>query len=168
MSPLTGIAALQERIQRLEDHQEILGVLAAYGPAVDSGSADAVAELWTRDGSYTYSLGDGEATLTGPEDFRGMVHGPSHQKIIAEGSSHFLGIPDIRVSGDTAVATGYSMLVRHRNGTDPGYYVDRLSANRWELARTGSGWKVTARINSLLDGRAASRQMLAKAGSAAL
>lgn len=168
MSPLTGIAALQERIQRLEDHREILSVLAAYGPAVDSGSADAVADLWTEDGSYTYSLGDGAATLTGAEDFRGMVHGPSHQKIITEGSSHFLGIPDIRVSGDTAVATGYSMLVRHRDGAEPGYYVDRLSANRWELARTESGWKVTARTNSLLDGRAASRQLLANAGSAAL
>lgn len=168
MSPLTGIAALEARIQRLEDHRDILGVLAAYGPAVDSGSADAVADLWTEDGSYTYSLGDSEATLTGADDFRGMVHGPSHQQIITAGSSHFLGIPDIRISGDAAVATGYSMLVRHRDGADPGYYVDRLSANRWELTRTEHGWKVTARTNSLLDGRAASRQMLANAGSAAL
>lgn len=168
MSPLTEIAALQERIQRLEDHRDILGVIAAYGPAVDSGSADAVAELWTEDGSYTYSLGDGEATLTGADAFRGMVHGPSHQKIIAAGSSHFLGIPDIRVHGDTAVATGYSMLVRHRDGADTGYYVDRLSANRWELTRTERGWKVTARTNSLLDGRRASREMLANARSSAL
>lgn len=168
MSPLTEIAALRDRIQHLEDHREILGVLAAYGPAVDSGSADEVAGLWTQDGSYTYSLGDGEATLAGTEDFRRMVHGPSHQAIIAGGSSHFLGIPDIRIDADTAVATGYSMLVRHRDGAEPGYYVDRLSANRWELARTGSGWKVTARTNSLLDGRAASREMLANAGSAAL
>ncbi len=168
MSPLTEIAALQERIQRLEDHREILGVLAAYGPAVDSGSADAVADLWTEGGSYTYSLGDSEATLSGAEDFRGMVRGPSHQAIIGAGSSHFLGIPDIRIDGDTAVATGYSMLVRHRDGEDPGYYVDRLSANRWELRRSGPGWKVTARTNSLLDGRAESRALLAGAQSVTL
>lgn len=168
MSPLTEITELRERIQRLEDHREILGVLAAYGPAVDSGSAEEVAGLWTEDGSYTFSYGDGERTLTGADDFRTMVQGPSHQEIITGGSSHFMGIPDIRVDADTAVATGYSMLVRHRDGEDPGYYVFRLAANRWELARTDAGWKVTARTNSLLDGRAASRALLAGARSVTL
>lgn len=168
MSPLTEINELRDRIQRLEDHREIQAVLAAYGPAVDSGSAEQVAELWAEDGSYTFSYGDGERTLAGADDFRSMVEGHAHQEIITGGSSHFLGIPDIRVDDDTAVATGYSMLVRHRDGEDPGYYINRLAANRWELARTGSGWKVTARTNSLLDGRAASRALLARAGSVTL
>lgn len=37
---------------QLEDHLEITQLVAQYGPAVDSGSADATAGLWTEDGSF--------------------------------------------------------------------------------------------------------------------
>ena len=46
------VRALAERVTALEDKLAILELMTAYGPAIDSGSADAVARLWTEDGVY--------------------------------------------------------------------------------------------------------------------
>ncbi|MQY27735.1 nuclear transport factor 2 family protein [Nocardia aurantia] len=40
-----AVAALTDRVRELEDHREIGALVARYGPAVDSGSGDAAAEL---------------------------------------------------------------------------------------------------------------------------
>ncbi len=70
-----------------------------------------------------------------------------------------MSFPHVRVEGDTAVATCYQTLIMHREG---GYRIDRQSANRWELARTADGWRVTRRTNRLLDGSAEARELLAR------
>ncbi len=46
--PLAGLVseALERRLQVLEDRAEIADLIARYGPAADSGDADAVAALW--------------------------------------------------------------------------------------------------------------------------
>ena len=43
-------AALERRVQRLEDELEVTRLVASYGPLVDAGEADAVAALWAEDG----------------------------------------------------------------------------------------------------------------------
>jgi SnoaL-like domain len=46
------LAALAARVQVLEDQQALAQLVASYGPAVDSGSADATADLWFEDGVF--------------------------------------------------------------------------------------------------------------------
>lgn len=152
-----------ERLDALEARIEILDVIARYGPAVDSGHADAVADLWSPAGQYSYSLGDQMASHTGREAMRDMVHGDMHQGIIADGSAHLMGLPVVEVDGQHAVATTYSMLVRH-HPQDGSYRIDRVAANRWELSRLTGQWLVEDRVNLLLDGRATARFLLGRVG----
>jgi ketosteroid isomerase-like protein len=150
---------LRARLRALEDRAAITQVIAAYGPAVDSGDAAAAAALWTDDGSYDTD----PSPLAGAQAIADMVNGPVHQEIISSGSGHVLGPVHITVSGDSAVAVGYSLLVRHT--ADRGFGIARCSANRWELSRIGQDWKVVSRRNALLDGRAGARELLRTEGS---
>lgn len=152
----TTLEELAARVQALEDQLAIQQLVLAYGPAVDSGSADAVAELFTADGSYSYQAD--VAALEGREAVRAMVRGRPHQGLIASGCAHVLTAPHVVVTGDTAVATCYSLL--HQR-TEDGYAVTRVSANRWDLVRTESGWQVARRTNRLLDGSPEARDLLA-------
>ena len=108
---------LETRLRRLEDLEAIRGLIAAYGPAVDSGDAAAAAALWMEGGTYEFSApteSDASATvaLHGPDGIARMVDGPAHQSIIGGGSAHFLGPVRIDLAGDRAVAVGYSLLIQ--------------------------------------------------------
>ena len=46
------IDALTSRLRAVEDQLEITQLVAQYGPSVDSGSANATADLWTDDGTF--------------------------------------------------------------------------------------------------------------------
>jgi ketosteroid isomerase-like protein len=148
------VAALAERVARLEDHVAIYQLMMSYGPSVDSGTSEFTASLWTDDGVYDF---DNESDdLDGAAAIKAMVEGPRHQSYIHEGCAHLVSIPYLRIDGDTAVATGYSSL-NHRDGD--GFRIGRITANRWELTRTASGWKVTRRTNRILNGEEEPRAM---------
>lgn len=152
------IEELERRVRQLEDQVGILQLVSAYGPLVDGGMAEEVADLWEPDGIYDFSA-DAEP-LEGREAIVAMVRSDAHQHYLREGCGHVVGPPLVHVEGERAVATCYSLLVRHdRDGR--GYRVARLSANRWELRRSGGRWRVTRRTNRLLDGRADGRALLA-------
>lgn len=153
---MTTLEELAARVQSLEDRLEIQQVVLGYGPAVDSGSAEAVAALFTVGGSYSFQ--SDVAALEGRDAMRAMVEGRAHQGLIGSGCAHVLTTPHVVVTGDTAVATCYSLL--HQR-TDDGYAVKRVSSNRWELVRTDAGWQVVRRTNRLLDGSTESRDLLA-------
>ncbi|MGY1814502.1 nuclear transport factor 2 family protein [Blastococcus sp. SYSU D00820] len=158
MSTDDRIAALERRLAEVEDRLALLQLVAAYGPAVDSGSPEATARLWTEDGVYdTFPV-----VLEGRDALRDMVRGSRHQGLIGSGAAHMLGIPHIQVDGDTAVVTNYSQVVQRIPGED-GYRVWRTGVNRWELVRTPEGWQVTNRVNRQLDGTPEGRALLAAA-----
>ena len=46
------LAALERRIGLLEDQVAIYQLMAAYGPAADSGSTERATSLWAEDGVY--------------------------------------------------------------------------------------------------------------------
>jgi hypothetical protein len=48
----TTVEELKDRVRFLEDQVELGQLVARYGPSVDSGSAEATAELWTDDGVF--------------------------------------------------------------------------------------------------------------------
>ena len=61
------------------------------------------------------------------------------------------------VDGDRAVATAYAQLCR---ADGENFRVWRVTATRWELVRTDDGWQVEQRVNRLLDGDEAARELL--------
>jgi len=151
---LTELAGIEARLRALEDREEIRALIAAYGPLADAGEADAVAALWTSEGVYGVG-GMGEAR--GREAIAGLIDGPVHRELMAQGCAHLLGPVAIDLDGDRAVARGHSVVFRHG---DDGFAVHRVSANRWELVRTPQGWRVSRRDNALLDGGEAARRLL--------
>lgn len=139
------MSSIEQRLQRLEDVAAITAVVAAYGPAVDSGSAAAAADLFTVDGVYDVS----PTPLRGAAAVAAMVDSAPHQGLIGRGCAHLQGIPRIVIDGDTATAVNHSVVLLK---APDGFDVWRVAANRWEFRRTPMGWKVERRINRLLDG----------------
>jgi hypothetical protein len=148
-----GSEDLADRLERIERRLAVYDLIAAYGPAVDSGSAETTAELWESDGTYDF----GDAVLEGRPAVAAMVRSRQHQTLINGGAAHVLGHPKVDVNGDRAVATCYSQVCRFEEGR---FVLWRVSANRWELAWDGSGWKVVSRTARLLDGRESARILL--------
>lgn len=150
------IEALQRRVQAMEDRWQILELIATYGPAVDSGSADAAAELWLEDGVYDVDSG----MLEGRAGLRAMIEGEMHQSFIMNGSAHMMSLPHIELDGDRAVVTGHSQLVLRTSEATADFVVARITANRWELVKIDGRWRVERRIGRLLDGRDSARALL--------
>ena len=149
----TTVAALERRVRQLEDQTAIYQLIANYGPAADAGWSAKAASLWTDDGIYDAQVG----AWQGRAAIGGMIDGATHQGYIHEGCAHVLTLPYISVAGDTAVATCYGQLFR-RDGEN--FRIWRVTATRWELARTNDGWRVANRVNRLLDGDDEARALL--------
>ncbi len=142
-----------ERLQILEDREAIRDLIARYGPLADAGDAAAVAALWCENGSY--SVG-GLNEACGRTAIAELISGPLHQSLMADGCAHVLTTPLIDLAGDSATACCHSVVFRHKHGE---WTAVRVAANRWELARTNTGWQVVRRENALLDGSAAARAL---------
>jgi hypothetical protein len=153
------VEALARRVRSLEDQIEIMQLVAQYGPAVDSGSGEATADLWTQDGSFDAVP---HLEMRGRSDITDMVHGPGHQSLIANGCGHVLTVPHVVIDGDSATGRSYALNIRWDADADQ-FWVARVSANTWRWARTPEGWRITERINANLDGTPAHRNMLAPA-----
>lgn len=151
------VESLAARVNTLEDQAEITQLVAQYGPAVDSGSGEAAAALWTQDGSFDAVP---HLQMRGRGDIAAMVHGPGHQSLIENGCGHVLTVPHIEIDGDEATGRSYALNIRWDPEADR-FWVARVSANTWRWKRTGEGWRVAERINANLDGTAGHNQMLA-------
>jgi hypothetical protein len=157
-----AVEALAARVRLLEDQLAIMQLVAQYGPAVDSGSGDAAAQLWTEDGVFDVV---GHIRMQGRDEIAGMVHGTGHQGLITNGAGHVLTTPHVVVDGEEATGRSYALNIRWDAPTDR-FIVGRVSANTWRWVRTETGWRIAERVNANLDGTAAHRQMLAPAPEA--
>lgn len=146
---------LEQRVSELEDRVALHEIMARYGPAVDSGSADAAAALWADDGIYDSDGGD---PMIGADAVRAMVNGPRHQSLLPN-CSHTIGPATLDVDGDRATATGYSRVYKRKGHT---FELWRLATNRWEFERRDGQWCVARRINRLV-GTPEAQQLLARA-----
>ena len=79
------VESLAAKVRALEDQVEIMQLVAQYGPAVDSGSGEAAADLWTDDGAFDAVP---QRRMRGREEIAGMVHGAGHQSLIQIGRAH--------------------------------------------------------------------------------
>jgi hypothetical protein len=146
------------RLRALEDRAEIAALIARYGPAADALDDATITALWTDGGTYAI----GEVTLTNSDrahagTIGALVDFAEHRGLVAAGCGHLLTPPDIRLAGYRATAVNHSVVLVH---CDEGWQVARLSANRWEFRRTAEGWRVESRVNRLLDGDPAARELL--------
>lgn len=140
------LAALEDRLNLLEDERAIAQLIASYGPLVDAGDAEAVASLWAPDGSY--DVGDWQ--MSSRDEVNAMVKSDAHQGLMARGCCHFFGPPVVTVDGDTARAVCQStILVRREAG---GYRVMRAGVHLIRLRRTEHGWQIVSRVARQLDG----------------
>jgi hypothetical protein len=139
-------AALERRLQGLEDRMAIYQLIATYGPVADSGSGDVVAKMWTRDGSYDSGVGifQGAAAVGDM-----LSQGELHRTLMAGGCAHLTTLPMLRVEGDRAIAVCHGQLLRRKGD---GFEIWRATAVKWTLARSAAGWRVEKRENRLLDG----------------
>jgi hypothetical protein len=147
------LGALERRVRLLEDQVALYRLISSYGPAVDTGSAEAAGALWDDDGVYEFDT----SRLDGPQGIAAMVRGDGHQGLIRQGCAHILALPVVNVDGDRATAAGYSRVYLH---TEQGYEIWRVSANSWEFRRTEAGWRVTRRVNRTIDGGPEARGLL--------
>jgi hypothetical protein len=151
------VEALAARVRLLEDQVEIMQLVAQYGPAVDSGSAEAAAALWTDDGAFDAVP---YLEMRGRGDIVEMVRGAGHQSLILNGCGHVLTVPHVVVDGDQAEGRSYALNIRWDADADR-FWVARVSANTWRWVRTDEGWRIADRVNANLDGTAEHRAMLA-------
>ncbi len=151
------LAELTARLQKLEDEVAITRLIASYGPLVDAGCAEEVGAIWTEDGVYDVD----EYYMGSRADIVDMVRGEAHQKLIHNGSAHFLGPAAVTVDGDTAVAICYSILVVRHNDR---FLLARAGMHHWELIRTTDGWQTTRRTSRQLDGNEEARLLNAAGG----
>ena len=105
----TTVEMLAARVAALEDQLEIMQLVAQYGPAVDSGSGEATAELWTEDGTFDAVP---HLRMRGRDDIIAMVDGSGHQSLIENGCGHVLTVPHIVVDGDQATGRSYALNIR--------------------------------------------------------
>lgn len=148
---------ISQRVQRLEDEREILHIIASYFPLADAGLASQTAELWEENGCYQVD----SRRLQPASAIAQMISSAPHQELIARGSAHIAGIPHITLSGDSAVATGHSVLLAY-GGSPYNFKVLRATANRWKLSKASGHWKVVHRSAQLLDDSQTGRRLFAE------
>ena len=136
------LAALEQRLQLVEDELAIHRLIVRYGLAVDTGDADRTTAVFATDGVYDADV----RLMRGREEIADMVRSDRHQGMVGR-CAHQIGPAVVRIDGDRAVALGYSRV--YLRGDD-GIEVYRVSMNRWELARRAGAWMIVHRLTRLL------------------
>ncbi len=159
---------LERRLRAIEDRLQIYNLIASHPPSADTGAAAYAEAVYSEDGVF-----DRGADLPGWSGNKGIevnLQSPGHQAAIAGGLAHFTGLPHVTVDGDTAVVISYLQILAPKksgeavevpnHGASRGYHIHRVVANRWDLVRTPSGWKIKRRTSRLVDGSEGSREIL--------
>jgi uncharacterized protein (TIGR02246 family) len=134
----TSLRSLQERLQRLEDLEEIRSLYIAYGQNLDAGDVPAYASLFARDAKLR--LGP-IARADGREEIEKAA-----AKIVrlapdgSRGAVHVLGSPQIQLDGDKATGECvWAAVSASPQGTKTivGRHVDELvrEDGRWRFAQ---------------------------------
>ncbi len=136
--------SLAERVQRLEDIEEIHELMYAYGRAVDTKDFTALGQLFTAQGTWAGS-GGGPA-MVGPQaihDGMEKIFG-AKSGVIWNGDFHVFTNAIIELNGDTAAALSKWQFV----SPDPkgGTKVDYAGHYEDSFVREGGHWKFQHRL----------------------
>jgi ketosteroid isomerase-like protein len=143
---------LLARITTAEDKLEILTLLSGSAFSSDVASEAYWKKMFTQDAVFDRAPG---MQNKGRDEILKIINDPGQKQAIEGGMHHLAMLPHITLKGDSAVATGYLLIVMpdtaasHVNlpgkGISPGFSIYQLTVNRWLLLRTTEGWKVTQR-----------------------
>jgi hypothetical protein len=160
--------SIEDRIRAIEDRLEIYNLIASHPPSADTGAAAYAEAVYTEDG--VFDRGPGLSGATGNKAIGANLKSAGHQAAIAGGLAHFTGLPLVTIDGERAVVISYLQILTPKksgeaievpnHGASRGYHIHRVVTNRWELARTKSGWKIKRRTLRLVDGTEPSREIL--------
>jgi len=160
--------SLEQRIRVIEDRLDIYNLIAGHPPSADTGAAAYAEAVYTEDG--VFDRGPGLSGATGNKAIGANLESAGHQAAIAGGLAHFTGLPHVTIDGDEAIVVSYLQILTPKKSGEPievpnhgasrGYHIHRVVANRWELVRTASGWKIKRRALRLVDGSEPSRDIL--------
>jgi SnoaL-like domain len=143
---------LLARITLAEDKLEILTLLSGSAFSSDVASELYWKKMFTPDAVFDRGQ---ERQNKGIAEILKIVNAPDQHEAIKNGMTHLAMLPHITLKGDSAIATGYLLIVMpdtaasHVNlpgkGVSPGFSIYQLTVNRWQFLRTTEGWKVTQR-----------------------
>jgi hypothetical protein len=143
---------LLARITTAEDKLEILILLSGSAFSSDIASESYWKKMFTADAVFDRGQ---DRQDKGIAEILKIVNAPDQHEAIKNGMTHLAMLPHITLKGDSAIATGYLLIVMpdtaasHVNlpgkGVSPGFSIYQLTVNRWELVRTNAGWKVAQR-----------------------
>jgi SnoaL-like domain len=161
---------LEDRIRAIEDRLAIYNLIASHPPSADTAADYYTRAVYAEDGVFDRDPHPGGH---GNEEIAAMVRSPAHAVAISGGLAHFCGLPYIELDGDTASVTSYLQILMpdpngapvdlSNHGTSKGFRIHRVAANRWDLARTPTGWRIKRRTLRPLDGSEGARQLLRQA-----
>lgn len=145
MTDTDTVAALIERVNRLEDLEEIRKLYIDYGRHLDEGDAEAYAELFARDAKLR--LGP-VMRADGREAIRQAAASTIKQAPDgAKSSVHLLGSPRVEIAGDTATGECIWAAVSRTASGDTNVLVGR---HLDDLVREDGHWRF-ARRRGLID-----------------
>jgi hypothetical protein len=166
---------LERRIRAIEDRLEIYNLIAGHPPSADTGNAPYAEAVFTADA--VFDRGPDLSGAVGNKAIGANLQSAGHQAAIAGGLAHFTSLPHIMINDDTAVVVSYLQILTPKksgemvevpnHGGSRGYHIHRVVANRWELVRTASGWKIKRRTLRLIDGSEPAREILRSVSPAA-
>jgi hypothetical protein len=143
---------LLSRITATEDRLEILNLLAGSAFSSDVASEAYWKKMFTEDATFDR----GTKQDKGREEILKIINAPDQKEAIKAGMTHLAMLPHIKLNGDSAIATGYLLIVMPDSaashvklagkGISPGFSIYQVTVNRYTLVRTADGWKVTSRI----------------------
>lgn len=144
MTDQQTIEALQQRLQQLEDIEEIRKIYVAYGRNLDAGDADAYASLFARDAKLRLGVINADGREAIAEGARKVVGGrdgnqapPTHRTL------HLIASPTIVVDGDTATGECVWVAVTAKQGEEPS--VPHMGRHLDRFVREEGQWKIKSR-----------------------
>jgi hypothetical protein len=150
--PASDVEMTSQRIRAIEDRLAIQNLLAGLALSSDVASEP----FWQSSFSEDAVMDRGEHQDRGREQIVAVVGSASQHAAVDYGMSHMSSVPHIQIEDDRAVATGYLLVLvpgaaaaqieLPGKGLSRDIAVYHLTVNRWELLRTGDGWKITRRI----------------------
>lgn len=143
---------LLARLTATEDKLEILNLLAGSAFSSDVASESYWTKMFTEDATFDRGIKQDK----GREEILKIVNAPEQKMAIKAGMTHLAMLPHIKLKGDSAVATGYLLIVMPDSaashvklagkGISPGFSIYQITVNQYTLVKTTDGWKVTKRV----------------------
>lgn len=143
---------LLSRITAAEDRLEILNLLAGSAFSSDVASESYWTKMFTEDAIFDR----GTKQDKGQEEILKIINAPGQKEAIKAGMTHLAMLPHIKLMGDSAIATGYLLIVMPDSaashvklagkGVSTGFSIYQVTVNKYALLRTTDGWKVSQRM----------------------